>query len=65
MKVLATISKTTDGRVSTWRFCEVDNTFFALRGNNKVVACKDKADMRRLYKLMTSNKKYGFAPVAA
>ena len=65
MKVLATIQKTTDGRVSTWRFCEVDDTFFALRGNNKVVSCKDKEDMRRLYKRMTSKKQYGFMPVSA
>ena len=64
MKVLATIQKTTDGRTSIWRFCEVDDTFFALRGNNKVVPCKDKEDMRRLYKVMISNKKYGFTPMA-
>ena len=63
MKVLATIAKTTEGRQSTWRFCEVDNTYFALRDNNKVRACKDIADMRRLYKRMTTDKKYGFTKV--
>ena len=67
MKVHATVSKTTEGRTSTWRFCEVDGTFFALRGNNKVVPCKDMDDMRRLYKVYTTNPKYGFklVPVAA
>ena len=65
MQVLATIQKTTEGRTSTWRFCEVAGSFFALRNNDKVVPCKDKDDMRRLYKRMTSVKKYGFTPVVA
>ena len=60
MKVLATISKETKGRTSVWRFCEVDDSYFALRDNTKLIACKDLDDMRNLYKVMTTDKKYGF-----
>ena len=63
MKVLATCTKTTDGRKSTWRFCEVDGKFFALRDNNKIVSCKNLEDLRRLYKVYINNPKYGFTAV--
>ena len=63
MQVLATVSKTTKGHTTTWRFCEVAGTFFALRDNNKVIACKSKEDMRSLYSQFTTNEKYGFTPV--
>ena len=65
MQVLATVSKTTAGHTTTWRFCEVAGTFLALRDNNKVIACKSKDDMRSLYQQFTTNKKYGFTPVLA
>ena len=62
MKVQATVSKTTDGRVSTWKFCSDEGKFFALRlsPSLKVVPCKDLDDLRRLYKVYTTNPKYGF-----
>ena len=63
MTIHATLSKTTDGRVSTWNFCELDGMFFALRGNNKIIACKDIDDMRRLYRAYRD--KYGFTKVSA
>ena len=63
MQVLATVSKTTKGHTTTWRFCEVAGQFLALRDNNKVIACKSKEDMRSLYTQFTTNKKYGFTPV--
>ena len=63
MKVLATISKTTKGHKSTWRFCEVDGSYFALRDNNKVRPCTSKDDLRSLFKTMTTDKRYGFSAV--
>ena len=62
MQVRATVSKTTDGRVSTWKFCQDEGKFFALRltPSLKVVPCKDLDDLRRLYKVYTTNPKYGF-----
>ena len=63
MKVLATIAKITDGRQSTWRFCEVDGTYCAIRDNSKLIRCRNIDDMRRLYKRMTTSEKYGFAKV--
>ena len=65
MEIFAVVQKTTKGHTTTWRFCEVQGQYFALRDNNKVIACKDRDDLRRLYKLYTSNSKYGFTPVLA
>jgi len=65
VKVLATVSKTTDGRVSSWKFCQDDGKFFALRTlpTLKVTECKNLEDLRSLYKAYTTNEKYGFTPV--
>ena len=65
VKVHATVSKTTEGRTSTWRFCEEDGKYFALRTlpTVKVSPCKDLNDLRRLYVLYTKNPKYGFSRV--
>ena len=65
MRVLATVSKTTKGHTTTWRFCEVQGQYFALRDNNKVIPCKDKTDLRRLYRLYTKSPRYGFQLVLA
>ena len=71
VKVHAVVSKTTFGRLSTWKFVEDEGKFFALRLSPtvKVVACKDLDELRRLYKRYTTNPKYGFSlvkqPVAA
>lgn len=63
MQILATVSQTTKGHTTTWRFCEVDGSFFALRDNNKVIPCKSKDDLRNLYNTFTKNAKYNFTPV--
>lgn len=61
MKVLASLSKTTDGRLATWDFCESRGKYFALRvlPTAKVVSCKDRDDLRKLYKTYLTPK-YGF-----
>ena len=64
MQVQATLSKTTDGRQSTWRFVQDDDgACFALRvaPAMKLISCKDMDDMRKLYR--TYRDKYGFAKV--
>ena len=65
MKVLTSVSKTTEGRVSTWRFCQDGDAFFAVRvsPSTKLVACKNIDDLRRLYKRYTTDKRYGFSKV--
>ena len=52
MKVLSTLTKTTDGRVSTWNFCQDGEVFFALRTTPhlKVRSCASRDDLRALYK---------------
>ena len=65
MTILATCSKTTNGHTTTWRFCTVGGTFFALRDNNKVIPCKDKADLVSLYNRYVMDDKYGFTPCLA
>lgn len=64
VKVLATCSKTTQGRTSTWHFCQDNSSFFALRTTPKakVLNCKDLDDLRTLYKKLTG-KGYGFVKV--
>ena len=58
----ASITKTTDDRVATWRFVEMDGTFAAIGDNRKIIACRDIAHMRTVYaRFMTP--KYGFTPV--
>jgi predicted transcriptional regulator len=66
MKVLAQVAKTTEGRVSSWKFITDEDKFFALRVSPsvKVTPCKDLNDLRRLYKRLTTNPSYGFSPVA-
>ncbi len=65
VKVLAKVSKTTEGRTSTWSFCQEGDNFFALRlPQVKAKQCKDLEDLRSLYKVYTTNKTYGFEPVA-
>ena len=61
MQVLASLSKTTDGRESTWDFCESRGKYFALRVLPvvKVVPCKDRKDLQALYKTYLTPK-YGF-----
>ena len=65
VKVLATVSKTTKGRVSSWKFCQDDGKFFALRTlpTLKVTECTNLEDLRSLYKVYTTNEKYGFKSV--
>ena len=62
VKVLTTLSKTTEGRVSNWHFCQDSDKFFALRTSPavKVLPAKDQDDLRRLYKKYVS---YGFEKV--
>ncbi len=59
--VHATVSKTTDGRVATWRFMEIDGEFAAIGNNRKIIACRDIDHMRGVYRRYTA--KYGFTPV--
>ena len=65
MTILATCSKSSKGFTTTWRFCEVAGAYFALRDNNKVIPCKDKADLINLYNRMVMTDKYGFTPCLA
>jgi len=58
----ATVSKTTDGRTATWRFCEIgDGQFAAIGDNRKIVPCRDIEHMRSVYRRYTT--KYGFTRV--
>ena len=59
--VHASVSKITDGRTATWRFVEMDGTFAAIGDNRKIIACRDIAHMRTVYKRFTGPK-YGFTP---
>lgn len=59
--VHATVSKTTDGRVATWRFMDIDGAFAAIGDNRKIIACRDIEHMRSVYSRYT--RKYGFTPV--
>ena len=63
MQILSSIAKTTDGRVSKWHFCQDGDVYFALRVSPqaKVVKAKDKADLRRIYKLYSG---WGFKKIA-
>lgn len=63
MQVLSTVTKTTQGRVSTWNFCQDGEVFFALRTapQLKVRSCADIEDLRNLYK--TYITKYDFVKV--
>ena len=65
VKVLAQVAKTTEGRLSSWKFCSDEGKFFALRlsPSVKVTPCRDLDDLRRLYKRLTTESKYGFSPV--
>ena len=65
MNILAVCSKTTNGHTTTWRFCSVAGTFFALRDNNKVIPCKNKADLIALHNKYVMDDKYGFTPCLA
>lgn len=60
MQVLASLSKTTEGRTSTWRFCQDGDSFFALRiaPALKVLPANHRKDLRQLYDKYVS---YGFA----
>ena len=58
----ASITKTTDDRVATWRFVEMDGSFAAIGDNRKIIACRDIAHMRTVYKRFMTPK-YGFTPV--
>ena len=62
IKVLATYQKATkDGGVSIWRFCETpDGQYFALRGNGRVIPCKNLEELR---KVCVKWKSYGFTLV--
>ena len=62
--VHASVSKITDGRTATWRFVEMDGTFAAIGDNRKIIACRDIAHMRTVYKRFTGPK-YGFTPIDA
>ena len=62
--VHASVSKITDGRTATWRFVEMDGTFAAIGDNRKIIACRDIAHMRTVYKRFVSDK-YGFTPVSS
>ena len=46
MHIFASVTKTTDGRESTWRFCQDGDKYFALRVTPqvKVVACQSVDD---------------------
>lgn len=61
MKVLSTLTKTTEGRQSSWHFCEAEGKFFALRvlPTLKTVSCKDRSDLVGLYNRYLTPK-YGF-----
>ena len=59
--VHATVNKTTDGRVATWRFMDIDGEFAAIGNNRKIIACRDIDHMRGVYRRYTT--KYGFTPV--
>ena len=59
--VHATVTKTTDGRVATWRFMDIDGAFAAVGDNRKIIACDSIEHMRGVYRRYTT--KYGFAPV--
>ena len=59
--VHATVSKTTNGRIATWRFMEIDGEFAAIGNNRKIIACRDIEHMRSVYARYT--RKYGFASV--
>lgn len=59
--VHATVSKTTDGRVATWRFVDIDGSYAAIGDNRKIIACRDIDHMRSVYRRYVG--KYGFTPV--
>ena len=67
MHIFASVTKTTDGRESTWRFCQDGDKYFALRVTPevKVVACQSVNDLRGLYKKYVTDKRYGFTNVPA
>jgi hypothetical protein len=58
----ASITKTTDDRVATWRFVEMDGSFAAIGDNRKIIPCRDIAHMRTVYTRFLTPK-YGFTPV--
>jgi len=58
----ASITKTTDHRVATWRFVEMDGSFAAIGDNRKIIPCRDIAHMRTVYTRFLTPK-YGFTPV--
>lgn len=63
MNIVATLSKTTDGRTATWRFVTFDDGACAAIGDNrKIIPCRDVDHMRTVYKRFTTPK-YGFARV--
>ena len=63
MQILASVSKSTQGRISNWHFCQDGVFHFALRTmpTMKVVECKDMDDLRGLYETYTT--KYDFVRV--
>ena len=62
MKVLSSLTKTTDGRVSTWHFCQDGEAHFALRTSPKVkvLPANNVDDLRKLY---SKYQDYGFQKV--
>ena len=47
MEVLATLTKTIDGRVSTWRFCKMAEGLCAIGGNYKLVQYRNEWSMNK------------------
>ena len=57
----ASVTKTTDGRVATWRFVEMDGTFAAIGDNRKIHGCNNIDELRSMYRRYVN--RYGFRPV--
>ena len=58
----ASVSKTTDGRTSVWRFVQMGDSFAAIGDNRKIIPCRDIDHMRTVYRRFVGPK-YGFTPV--
>lgn len=65
MHIYATVSKSSKGKDYTWHFCNEGDQYFALRvaPEVKVLSCKDRDDLRTLFKTYLTDKRYGFAKV--
>ena len=61
IREFARVTKTTDDRVATWRFVDMDGEFAAIGNNRKIIACRDIDHMRDVYRRYVN--KYGFTPV--